>query len=113
NINEGVWYSVQESLSGEAITTNLYNTNGILINSTVTSYSAVSNNETVMQIANNVNSAVIFKDLTVKTLTKPAQPLKSKEKTTNESELLLLYVALPVLLVAAFTAALVYVRKKR
>lgn len=113
NIKENAWYSVQESLSSKTITTNLYDATGALVDSTVTPYNAANGNETIMQIANNVNSAVIFKDLTFKALTKTTQPVKSSEKTTNESELLLLYVALSILLVAAFAAALVYVKKKR
>jgi hypothetical protein len=113
NIKENAWYSVKESLSSKAITTNLYNPNGTLIDSTITPYDAANVNETVMLIANNIDRAVIFKDLTVKTLSKTTQPLKSSEKTTKESGLLLLYVALSILLVAAFAAALVYVKKKR
>jgi hypothetical protein len=113
NINENAWYHVTESISSNGINSNLYNTNGALIESMITPYNATATNEMVMLITNNVDSAVIFKDLTVKPLITPTQTPKSKEKTTNEGELLLLYVSLPILIIVALTAALIYVKKKR
>ena len=113
NIKENAWYSVTESISDNAITANLYNTNGTLIESMVTPYNATGSNETIMLITNNVDSAVIFKDLTVQALNNTTQPPKSNEKTTNENGLLFPYVSLSILLVATFSVALVYVKKKR
>ena len=103
----------QESISDNGITANLYNTNGTLIKSMVTPYNATNSNETIMLITNNVDSAVIFKDLTVQSLNTATPPPKSNEKTTNESGLLFLYVGLSILLVATFSVAMVYVKKKR
>ena len=68
NIKENAWYNVTASISDNGITANLYNTNGTLIENMVTPYNATNSNETVMLITNNVDSAVIFKDLTVKAL---------------------------------------------
>ena len=113
NIKENAWYNVTESISDNGITANLYNTNGTLIESMVTPYNATDSNETIMLITNNVDSAVIFKDLTVKALNNTTQPPKSNEKTTNESGSLFPYVSLSILLVATFSVALVYVKKKR
>jgi len=112
NINENAWYHVTESTSGNEITANLYNTNGTLIESRVTPYNTMASNETIMLITNNVDSSVIFKDLTVKTLTSTQTP-KSNEKTTNEGKLLLLYITLPILIIAVLIALLIFVKKKR
>jgi len=50
--------------------------------------------------------------LTVKTLTSTQTP-KSNEKTTNEGKLLLLYITLPILIIAVLIALLIFVKKKR
>jgi hypothetical protein len=113
NIKENTWYNVTERISDNGITANLYNTNGTLIENMVTPYNGTDSNETVMLITNNVDSAVILKDLTVKALNITIQPPKSNEKTTNESGLLFPYVSLSILLVATFSVAVVYVKKKR
>jgi hypothetical protein len=113
NVKENAWYHVTESMSDSGITANLYNTNGTLIESMVTPYNATASNETIMLITNNVDNAVIFKDLTVKALNSTTQPTVSKEKTTNGSGSLFLYVSLSILLVATFSVALVYIKKKR
>ena len=113
NIKENAWYNVKESISDNGITADLYNTNGTLIDSMVTPYNATNSNEMIMLITNNVDSAVIFKDLTVQSLNTTTQPPKSNEKTTNESGSLFPYVSLSILLVATFSVAVVYVKKKR
>jgi hypothetical protein len=113
NIKENAWYNVTESISDNGITANLYNTNGTVIGSMVTPYNAMNSNEAIMLITNNVDSAVIFKNLTVQALNITSQPPKSNGKTTNESGLLFPYVSLSILLVATFSVALVYVKKKR
>ncbi len=113
NIKENAWYNVQESISDNGITANLYNTNGTLLNSMVTPYNATNSNETIMFITNNVDSAVIFKNLAVQSLNTATPLPKSNEKTTNESTLLFLYVGLSILLVATFSVAVIYVKKKR
>jgi hypothetical protein len=113
NIKENVWYHVTESMFDNGITTNLYNTNGTLIESMVTPYNATATNETIMLITNNVDSAVIFKDLKVQALSITTQPAKGNGKTTYEIGSLFLYVSLSILLVATFSVALVYVKKKR
>ena len=112
NVKENVWYNVTESMSDNEITANLYNTNGNLIQSTVTPYNATASNEMIMFIANNVDNSVIFKDLTVEALNNASSSAVSNQKSTDESRLLL-YVSLSILLVATFSVALAYVKKKR
>ena len=113
NIKENAWYNVTESISDNVITANLYNTNGTLIESKVTPYNATNSNEMVMLIANNVDSAVILKDLTIQPLNSSTQLSQSIEKPSNDSELLLLYISLSILLVATFSVAVIYLKKKR
>ena len=113
NIKENTWYNVTESISGNGITANLYNTNGTLIETVAAPYDAVATNEAIMLIANNVDGAVILKDLTVKALNSTSQPLEVNTKANNVSRLLFSYVSLSILLVATFSVALVYVKKKR
>ncbi len=113
NIKENAWYNVTDRISDNAITANLYNTNGTLIESMVNPYNATGCDETIMLITNNLDSAVIFKDLTIQALKSTTQPPKSNEKTTNVSGLLFLYVSLSILLVAIFSVALVYIKKRR
>jgi hypothetical protein len=79
----------------------------------VTPYNAMASNETIMLITNNVDSAVIFKDLTVQALNNATPSPLSNEKTANESGLLFSYVIFSILLVATFLAALVYIKKIR
>ena len=66
-----------------------------------------------MLITNNVNHAVVLKNLTVQTLNNTIQPLKSNEKTTDEIGSLFPFVSLSILLVATLSVTLVYVMKKR
>jgi hypothetical protein len=113
NIKENAWYNVQESISNNGITADLYNTNGTLLDSMVTPYNATNSNETIMLITNNVDSAVIFKNLAVQYLNTATPLPKSNEKTTNESTSLFLYVSLSILLVATFSVAIIYIKKKR
>jgi hypothetical protein len=113
NIKENTWYKVTENISDNGITINLYNTNGTLVKSMVTPYNTTNSNEMIMLITNNVDSAVVFKDLKVEALNNTTQPPESNIKATNESGLLFSYVSLSILLVATFAAAIVYVKKKR
>jgi hypothetical protein len=113
SITENTWYKVTASISENGITANLYNSDGALIESMATPYDTLNSNEMAMLITNNVDNAVVFKDLKVEALNNTAQPPESKEKATNDSGLLFPYVSLSILLVATFAAAVVYVKKKR
>jgi hypothetical protein len=113
NVQENAGYHVTESMSGSGITADLYNTNGTLIDSMVTPYNAMASNETIMLITNNVDSAVIFKDLTVQALNNATPSPLSNEKTANESGLLFPYVIFWILLVVISSVVLVYVKKRR
>jgi hypothetical protein len=113
NIKENTWYKVTASISENDIAANLYNTNGTLVESTITPYDVMNSSEMVMLITNNVDSAVVFKDLKVQPLNNITQPPKSNIRTTNDSGMFAPYVYLSILLVATFAAAVVYVKEKR
>ncbi len=114
---QNTWYHVTESVSENGVTANLYNTNGTLIQNMVASYQAADNKEAVMLITNNVNSAVIFRNLTVQSINNTIQPSQSSEKTTtNKPDSLFPYIGLSILAVAIVATAsvtLVYATKKR
>ena len=111
-VQENMWYNVRESISDYRITTNLYNVNGTLLESTVTPYNAVGSSEAITLIANNIDSAVILKNLAFQTLNDTTQQPPNIEKTTNGNGSLFPYVILSILLVTAFSVALVYGKKK-
>ncbi len=113
NIKEDTWYKVTASISENGIAANFYNTNGTLVESTVTPYDVMNSSEMVMLITNNVDNAVVFKDLKVQPLNNITQPPKSNVRTTNDSGMFAQYVYLSILLVATFAAAVVYVEEKR
>ena len=111
NVKENVWYNVTATISDNGITSNLYNSNGTLIESMVTPNNSTNDNETVMLVANNANSAVIFKDLTVNSLNSSTQPPESK--ATNFAGLIFPYLSPSIFLVTTSAVALIYVKKRR
>ena len=116
NVEQNLWYHVTESISGSQVTVDLFNTNGTLLENTVTPNNANCANETIMQIANDVDSAVILKDLTVQTNNPAIQPQTSGEKAISGSRSLITlipYIALAVFLIAASSAMLVHVRRRK
>jgi hypothetical protein len=113
NIKQNNWYNFTATISDNGMTANIYNTNGTLIESLQNPYNSKNSNESIMLITNNVNNAVVFKDLTVQALNNTIQPLKSNEKTIDEIRSLFPYVSLSILLVATLSVTLVYVKKKR
>jgi uncharacterized protein HemX len=78
-----------------------------------TPYDTLNSNEMAMLMTNNVDSAVVFKDLKVQTPNNTTQPPENNKKTTGDSGLSTQNVYLLILLVATFAAAVVYVKKKR
>ena len=113
SITENTWYKVTASISENGITANLYNSDGTLIESMATPYDTLNSNEMAMLMTNNVDSAVVFKDLKVQTPNNTTQPPENNKKTTGDSGLSTQNVYLLILLVATFAAAVVYVKKKR
>ncbi len=114
SIKENMWYNVEESISENKITANLFNSNGTLVGNMVSQNDPnTDGNKTIMLITNNLDKAVIFKDLTVQSLNSTIEIPQSSEKTGNESNVLLPYIILSILLVATYSATLIYFKKKR
>ncbi len=112
NIKQNVWYNDTTNISSNGITSNLYDSNGTLIESDSTPYSAADGNELILQITNNVDNAVIFKDLTINTGNNAVQQPKGNEKAIHTGGPLFSYIILSIVLVAAFSVSLFFVRKK-
>jgi hypothetical protein len=112
SVKENTWYKVSASISGNGITANLYNTHGTLVESMVTHYNETNSNETIILITNNLDSAVVFKNLKIQTTNNSNQPPETNRKIPSENGLLVPYIGLSILLVATL-AAIVYVKKKR
>jgi len=114
SIKENTWYNITESITENKITANLFNSNGTLIGNIMNqNYPNTEGNKTIILITNNLDNAVIFKDLTVQSLNNTTQIPQSNEKTSNESNVLVPYILLSILLVVIGSAALVYLQKKR
>jgi hypothetical protein len=111
-ITKNIWYKVTANISDTGITANLCDTNGTLIESMLTSYGSIKNNEIVMLIANNVDSAVVFKDLKVEALDSNSQLPKGNEKTTAYSELIFPYIGLLIILFITFVVV-AHIKKRR
>jgi hypothetical protein len=115
NIREDTWYKVVARISENETTAELYDINGTLLEKIATINDAMNASELVILIADNIDKAVVFKDLKVETLNNTVQPpanLEGDKKAANGSELLAPYVNLAILLVAIF-AAVVYVTRRR
>ena len=121
NIRDDTWYKVTARISEDEITADLHDKNGTLIESMKITHDEIDINELVILIANNTGRAVAFKDLKVETLNESTQPpeapedaadAEGDEKAANDSEFLVLYINLAIILIATF-AAVAYVTKRR
>jgi len=121
NIRDDTWYKVAARISEDEITADLHDKNGTLIESMTITHDEIDVNELVILIANNTDRAVAFKDLKVETLNELTQPpeapedaadAEGDEKAANDSEFLVLYINLAIILIATF-AAVAYVTKRR
>jgi hypothetical protein len=114
SVEENTWYTVTENITESGITATLYGSDGNLIKSMATAVDTLNSNKMAMLIANNVDSAVVFKDLIVQTQNSTARtPGNTEKTTTNDGGSSAQYVNLSILLVTTFAAAIVYVKKKR
>ena len=110
NINDNTWYHITTNVTDKGITSNLFNINGTLIESTAANNS-VNDNKTITLITNNQDNAVVFKDLKIETLNQTQQSPSPKE-TTKSGPSIVTYVALSTLLAATVISILYMNRKK-
>jgi hypothetical protein len=110
-INDNAWYRAITTVSGDGITSNLFNANGTLVESTAVN-SALSGNKAVTLIANNQDHAIVFKDLKIENLNHQQQSPSPKEATTFTSPSIIPYVALSILL-AATSIAVFFIKRQK
>ena len=109
-ITDNIWYQASTIVSDQGITSNLFNINGTLIESTGINNS-VNDNKTVTLITNNQDNAIVFKDLKIENLNQTQQTPSPKE-ITKSSPSIILYVALSILATATVTSVF-YINKKK
>jgi hypothetical protein len=111
NLTESVkadtWYQMTSNINGNGSTTNLVDQNGSTIEN-----SSTTDNQTIILITNNQDTAIVLKNLNVENTT--AQPEQSNIKTNSPTvtQKLTPYVTVAILLAAVATAA-IYVSKRR
>ncbi len=108
---ENTWYSISSVISMNGIATKLEDANGTAIASKTTSYDA-GNNSMVLLIANNVNTAVSFKDLNIQTINPPIQATESSPKPTIYHREITFYIILTLLLVGILAITAAFYAKK-
>ena len=109
-INDNTWYQTTITVTDNGINSNLFNTNGTLIESTAVN-SGVNENKTVTLITNNQDHAIVLKDLKIEDLNQKPQP-PSPEVTTKSSPSMIPYIAFSIVL-AGTCAAMAYVNRKK
>lgn len=109
-INNNTWYQTTTTVSDKGISSNLFNMNGTLIESSATN-NAMNDTQAVTLITNNQDNAIVFKDLKIENLNPTQQP-PSPEETTKSKPSVVAYVALSILLTAVFTS-LLYIKRKK
>ncbi|MCW3995402.1 MAG: Ig-like domain-containing protein [Candidatus Bathyarchaeota archaeon] len=115
NIQENTWYKVTSTLTDYGITTTLQTADGIPLTSTSTPYRSEGAKQLILLIANNIDNAVIMKNLKIQPAT-PAtyQPEpQSIKKTPGNLELPLSSICIMALLAITFIATILFVKKKK
>jgi hypothetical protein len=114
SVKENTWYTMTANITANGITATLYDSYGTLIKSMATPVNAQNSNSMAMLIANNVDNAVIFKDLRVQAQTSTTLISENAKKTTtDDNKSSAKYINFSILLVATLVAAIVHVKKKR
>jgi hypothetical protein len=120
SLKENTWYTVTQSLSENGVATNLQDSNGTVVESSVTPHDAMRTNGMFIFVANNVDNAVVFKNLQVQTSdntshppTQRTQSPRSNNTVTITNGTLTPYVYLASVVVAGFVATAVYIKKSK
>jgi hypothetical protein len=108
NIKENTWYNVTQNILNNQITTRITDANGTLID-TMTTFS---NNLTIL-IANNVDNAVVFKNLKYQNQVIPHQTPLSSPKTTLSDERYFQYLILAITLISGLSLVLLFLERKK
>jgi hypothetical protein len=113
-LKENAWYKVTTSITDNGVATSLQNADGAIIQSKTNLYRIEGNNESVLLIANDADSAIVLKDLKIQTVNNASQ-LQPQEvvKIPNQPQATFPYVYAIFLLAVTFVAALIYIEKKK
>lgn len=105
NLIENTWYKVTESIIGSQVTAQVKDSNGTIIENIAASSNC---NNTVILVANNVDNAIIMKELSIQSINKPAET-KVTNNINNSSSIAALTI---VALIAGLLAVFVYFKKR-
>ena len=113
-LKQNAWYKVTTSITDNGVATSLQNADGAIIQSKTNLYRIEGNNESVLLIANDADSAIVLKDLKIQTVNNASQ-LQPQEvvKIPNQPQATFPYVYAIFLLAVTFVAALIYIKKKK
>ena len=109
-INDNIWYQATTTVLENGITSNLFNANGTLIESTAANNS-MNGTEAITLIANNQDNAIVFKDLKIENLNS-TQNLPSPEETSRSSPSVVSYFVLSLIL-SAIAISVFYIKRKK
>ncbi len=112
NLQENTWYHMATEISDAGVTSDLSNLNGTVIVNMPISNNPLMNNQTVTLVANNQNSAIVFKGMEIQSLNQ-TQPLQTPVRTNGDYANIIPYVPLLCLLAATFIEIFYYNRGKR
>ena len=108
NIKENIWYNVTQNISNNQITTRITDANGTLIDTMTTC-----SNTLAILIANNVDNAVVFKNLQYQNQVNPYQTPLSSPYTIVSDEWYFQYIILTLALILVISLALLFFERKK
>ncbi len=111
SLEPNAWYRVSSSISAKGVITTLEDSNGTLIQSQ-TIPNNQTNNSVVLLMANNIDSAVVFKDLQIQSLTTTPHPTETPKPKNVPSPLTGLLIICIFVAALCIAATVLHVRKK-
>ncbi|MBT0159894.1 carboxypeptidase regulatory-like domain-containing protein [Candidatus Bathyarchaeota archaeon A05DMB-2] len=113
SVKENRWYKVTAKLSETEIIAELRDISGNILERMVNTNNGANIDEIGILIANNTDRAVAFKNLEVKALNEPIQPLDGNVVPTNELETVMPYINWAIVVASVFTAAVYILRRRK
>jgi len=110
NIKQDTWYQITTKITDNTATTNISDSNGTLIESTVNPNVS---NQTVLLITNNEDTAIALKNLTIQTQNTAQQPQSIQKPTRKSGNPIPAIYAVASILLAVTTTIVVAARLRR
>jgi len=108
SIKGNIWYNVTQNMSFNQITTRITDANGTLIDTMTTRSNALA-----ILVANNVDNAVVFKNLQYQNVNNPSETPLSSPQTAISNDWYLPYVILAITLISGLSLALLFFERKK